>query len=1035
MRKGEECMRKIILLTVLLLFLPSVLALTVNGNCNDRIVQCEVSIKDLEVCNYSNQTELLFISKTGIGAEWINILPQQINLNPNECKELNTFTVSNCYAEPGTYPYQIIIQNGVTEVLDCELIIEQGHFVEVEIKPETQTVHQCQEAIYEVTLTNKSNIPNQNTEFVSLELFGSAVNWSELSKTQIEVTKGFPEKIELKVKAPCSQDLGEYSIGVKAELFNPGFYSEDTAKYIIAEGQDLIISSEIQGNELIACEEQTQVYFISLKNNGIQNDEYELNLIAPDFVELKENKISVDAGTTKDIELILNKTMNAQKEFDLILEAKSIKFNYETSKKFNIKLMDCYDLSVELIDGKTVVCSEEENKYSFKIKNLKDRKINVDLSVSGIQGSLSDNAIVLNGFEEKNVFFTPSIKELIEKGKAEEEQLNLELVLDTSGSMNEKINEERKIDSAKRAANNFVSSISNVKMALRVFGQGNNSDECIPSELIYELGALDSIKATQKINKLTPQGKTPLAEALINAVNDLKEVNGEKAIVLVSDGKETCEGNIDEASEKAKNAGIKVYTVGFDIDETGKNELKEIAKKTNAEYFDAGNADELIEALQKISRTLKITKAESKNISFTLHAESEFAEALKTTEIKIEDCYNSALLIPELILCKGIPFTDFITINNLGTKTAEFNITGLPSWITVQKNILISAEGKETIPFTANPPENASEKEFTITLKSNELNVSETKPIIYLPFESCNAIDLITLSNEINAEVCEGKQFKLIIENHGMRKQTISLKTNISWVYLIQDKIVLEAGKRTEIDYYVSPPFDLKEAVTPITFTAKTETGFETQTIINLIKTGEAFGLEEINVNLLNNEKTLEITDYSKGQLIEFSIENDSNRLLVIENIEALKYSAEFSLEKNRLNPKETIKAETVISLKETEEETIIIPIKFTTNQGTYVRDIKINTVKEPQTINEPIPVGSGLFSLLGLGGALLGITLLIALIIGAIIYKTQKNKEKEETEEENEAKKTKNKTTKTKKKKTKKTTKNKKKKTKTKNN
>ncbi|MBN2127471.1 MAG: VWA domain-containing protein [Candidatus Diapherotrites archaeon] len=994
--------KKIILLIALALLLPTVLGLSVEGNCSDEVVQCEVAINNLEVCNLNPDfSETFYASTAGLGGNWVQVLPGQMTLAPGECETLNLFMVAPCYEEPGTYPYNIVIHDGETVTLDCEFTVMQGHKVSVEIEPESQTAHECEEKTYEVTLTNNSNTPNQNTEIVSLELFGSASEWAELSETELEVTKGHPEQIELKVKAPCEQPKGDYIIGVRAELFNQDFYSEDTAEYILVGGQDLRISADIEGNEFEACEEQDQIYFISLENNGLQNDTYELNLIGPEFAELKEERVSVDAGTKKDVQLTLKKTNNAPKEFDLTLQAKSVKFNYETSKNFKVKLNDCYNLDVELISGKTVICSEEENEYKFKVKNLTDRKINVDLTVNGIEGSLSDKAIILEGFASEDIVFTPSVENYVTEGTAKEKPVELELVIDTSGSMVEKIGDERKIDSAKRAANEFIASITNVKMALRVFGQGQTDNECALSELVYEKAEINVIELSKKINALSPQGKTPLAEALESAVKDLNEGTNDKAIILVSDGKETCEGNVAIAAMNAKKAGVKVYTVGFNIDDKGRQELQAIAEETDGQYFDAMNADELIEAFQKISRTLEITKSQNKDASFTFNAESEFTEDAETVKAVVEDCYNSALLIPELVLCREVAFNDFITINNLGTRTADYTITGLPSWIEVQSNVTVEGNGKQTIPFTANPPKNANESEFTMKLNSEEQEITQTKHIIYLPEESCNAIDLIVLNDEIDAEVCEGKKYKLIVENRGMHTQNIKLKSDIAWVYIIQDEFTIIPGERKEVDFYVSPPFDLKEAVTEVTFTAETNRGFKTEATVKVIKTGETYGLEEVNVNLKNNETTLEISDYSKGMLVEFELENDSNRFLVIEKIEVLKYTAEFAMNNTRLNPKETAKAEMIITLDENTTGTTIIPIKFTTNQGTYVRDIKLNAVKEqtPQIIEEPLSIGSGLFSLLGLGGAILGLVLLVLLISAGIIYRQNKNKKEEETE------------------------------------
>jgi hypothetical protein len=72
--------------------------------------------------------------------------------------------------------------------------------------------------------------------------------------------------------------------------------------------------------------------------------------------------------------------------------------------------------------------------------------------------------------------------------------------------------------------------------------------------------------------------------------------------VLVTDGIESCKGDIKSIAPAIKAAGmeLKVNIVGFDIKEAaGRAELESIAKSTGGRYIDARNAGELLAALEQ----------------------------------------------------------------------------------------------------------------------------------------------------------------------------------------------------------------------------------------------------------------------------------------------------------------------------------------------------------------------------------------------------------------------------------------------------
>jgi hypothetical protein len=86
------------------------------------------------------------------------------------------------------------------------------------------------------------------------------------------------------------------------------------------------------------------------------------------------------------------------------------------------------------------------------------------------------------------------------------------------------------------------------------------------------------------------------------AADVLKNAQGKKTLILISDGQETCKQNPCEAAAELKEANIDLqfHVVGFGLgtgDSVARNQLSCIAKVTGGLYKDAANAGELEKAL------------------------------------------------------------------------------------------------------------------------------------------------------------------------------------------------------------------------------------------------------------------------------------------------------------------------------------------------------------------------------------------------------------------------------------------------------
>jgi len=148
-----------------------------------------------------------------------------------------------------------------------------------------------------------------------------------------------------------------------------------------------------------------------------------------------------------------------------------------------------------------------------------------------------------------------------------------------------------------------------MNVGLRVYGHRYATDDydnaCRDTELVVPIGLIDKAALAGWVDKIQTKGRTPLVISVLEAIKDFADIpNG--TIVLVTDGIESCKGDIKSIAPAIRSAGLelKVNIVGFDIREAeGRKELESIARSTGGRYLDARNADELLGAL---GQTLKL---------------------------------------------------------------------------------------------------------------------------------------------------------------------------------------------------------------------------------------------------------------------------------------------------------------------------------------------------------------------------------------------------------------------------------------------
>ncbi|MFD1407912.1 VWA domain-containing protein [Kroppenstedtia eburnea] len=186
----------------------------------------------------------------------------------------------------------------------------------------------------------------------------------------------------------------------------------------------------------------------------------------------------------------------------------------------------------------------------------------------------------------------------------EEKQHNVTILLDASGSMAARVSGGEKMQVAKEAVRTFTSQLpEGTHVSLIVYGhKGSNSkadqsESCKGIEEIVEMGPYDESTLQSKLDPIRATGWTPLAGAMNQAGQRLKETEGqaENMIYVVSDGLETCGGDPVKEAKSLNQSNIKatVNIIGFDVGNKEHQALKKVAEAGGGKYFSANSKAEL----------------------------------------------------------------------------------------------------------------------------------------------------------------------------------------------------------------------------------------------------------------------------------------------------------------------------------------------------------------------------------------------------------------------------------------------------------
>lgn len=195
-------------------------------------------------------------------------------------------------------------------------------------------------------------------------------------------------------------------------------------------------------------------------------------------------------------------------------------------------------------------------------------------------------------------------------------------MLDASGSMKGPLKSPAansavpsKFEQSKELLIHTIDSISgmnpNVEFAVRVFGHQSprSAANCKDSKLEIPFGKNNGAAVARRLQEIKPQGQTPIEYTLLQSISDFPtDSMSNNSIVLITDGNETCNGNICSVAAQmaAKGIVLKPFIIGLGLSDS-------IRKKFECAgaFYDVQQSDMLAGVMNVvISRALNATTAQ-----------------------------------------------------------------------------------------------------------------------------------------------------------------------------------------------------------------------------------------------------------------------------------------------------------------------------------------------------------------------------------------------------------------------------------------
>ncbi|MFH8080806.1 MAG: hypothetical protein QXO84_02920 [Candidatus Aenigmatarchaeota archaeon] len=290
----------------------------------------------------------------------------------------------------------------------------------VEIATKEVTVKQCGIATFDLKIKNTGE--KEDTFYVVVE--GLPEGTYATSHETINLKPNESRNIYLFVTASCLEPKNH--TGKISFLGNSKSEVDFKMNTIVEHGIDILLPKNVT---ICICEEKNIT--ILIKNTGLYDEDVKLIAVGG---KLKNERVKLEPGETKEIEVLLEKSCNISPEkYNLEIIGESLSSYAKVRKVFVIGRENCYDFQISY-PKEVRTCVNEETKFNISVSNVGSMDDEYELRIDALnvfqtmkvkRGETKFYIINFTSFDAGIMDVSFSIK-----GMAETEKGNIRFLID-----------------------------------------------------------------------------------------------------------------------------------------------------------------------------------------------------------------------------------------------------------------------------------------------------------------------------------------------------------------------------------------------------------------------------------------------------------------------------------------------------------------------------------------------------------------------------------------------------------------------------
>jgi len=338
------------------------------------------------------------VSSSGTAASFVTTVPQGFTLNPGKTKTIYSYTSPRSSTPQGDYTLTISAESGeLSKTLVHNFNIKDCYDYSLKVIDEEKIVCPGQQTRFDFELRNLGNFMNSYI----LDLEGEYSTKAMLSDSAVSLNPGELKVINVNVNTD-ENDVGNKQFTLVSKPNIGSYIRSASANVLIDECYDF----ELQSNQnlITTCDRNLVTIPITIKNSGTAQNTYSLQAVGPAWANPEINTITIPAGQSGNVNLILSPDYGVEGNYQVSLKAISDKGKDTVSNNFNVQVNKCYDVNLLIQQDSDNICNALEKDYEVVIRNNGKNKQEFTIDLRGpTWSSISDNSITLDPSEERKL--------------------------------------------------------------------------------------------------------------------------------------------------------------------------------------------------------------------------------------------------------------------------------------------------------------------------------------------------------------------------------------------------------------------------------------------------------------------------------------------------------------------------------------------------------------------------------------------------------------------------------------------------------